>query len=116
MAHAHAHHDHDHGDEGSHRLNWATGLTLAFAAVEAGVDVLDASCGGLGGCPFAPGAAGNAATEDLVFFLNGIGVETGMDAASLVKVARQMQSYGLKTLGHLVVSSFGREKEGCCGA
>ena len=39
-----------------------------------------------------------------------------MDAASLVKVARQMQSFGLKTLGHLVVSSFGREKAGCCGA
>ena len=86
------------------------------AALDLGYSRFDAAIGGLGGCPFAPGAAGNAATEDLVFFLNGIGVETGMDAASLVKVARQMQSWGLKTLGHLVVSSFGREKEGCCGA
>jgi len=65
-----------------------TGLANAFASVEAGVDVLDASCGGLGGCPFAPGATGNIATEDLVYMLERAGYETGLDAGALVEVGR----------------------------
>lgn len=64
------------------------GLANAFASVEAGVDVLDASCGGLGGCPFAPAATGNIATEDLVYMLDRAGFETGLDAAALVDAAR----------------------------
>jgi hydroxymethylglutaryl-CoA lyase len=48
-----------------------TALANAYAAVEAGVEVLDASVGGLGGCPFAPGASGNLATEDLIYMLHG---------------------------------------------
>ncbi|HEY1749922.1 MAG TPA: hydroxymethylglutaryl-CoA lyase [Caulobacteraceae bacterium] len=65
-----------------------TGLANAFAAVEAGVTVLDASCGGLGGCPFAPAATGNIATEDLVYMLSRAGYETGYDLAGLVEAGR----------------------------
>jgi hydroxymethylglutaryl-CoA lyase len=65
-----------------------TGLANAFAGVEAGVDVLDASCGGLGGCPFAPAATGNIATEDLVYMLERAGFDTGLDAGALVEAGR----------------------------
>ncbi len=64
-----------------------TGVANAWAAVEAGADVLDASVGGIGGCPFAPRATGNVATEDLVYLLHGEGVETGVDLGALVEVA-----------------------------
>jgi hydroxymethylglutaryl-CoA lyase len=63
-------------------------LANAYAAVEAGVRVLDASCGGLGGCPFAPGATGNVATEDLVWMLHRAGFETGLDVDALIAAAR----------------------------
>lgn len=65
-----------------------TGLANAYAGVEAGVSVLDASVGGIGGCPFAPGATGNIATEDLVFMLHRAGFETGYDLEALIAVAR----------------------------
>jgi hydroxymethylglutaryl-CoA lyase len=65
-----------------------TGLANAFAGVEAGVDVLDASCGGLGGCPFAPAATGNIATEDLVYMLERAGFATGYDLPRLMETAR----------------------------
>jgi hydroxymethylglutaryl-CoA lyase len=65
-----------------------TGLANAFASVEAGVTVLDASCGGLGGCPFAPAATGNIATEDLVYMLARAGYETGYDLAGLIETGR----------------------------
>jgi len=65
-----------------------TGLANAFASVEAGVTVLDASCGGLGGCPFAPAATGNIATEDLVYMLSRAGYETGYDLAALIETGR----------------------------
>jgi len=64
-----------------------TGLANAFASVEAGVDVLDASCGGLGGCPFAPNATGNIGTEDLVYMLERAGFETGYDLDALIATA-----------------------------
>ncbi len=64
-----------------------TGLANAFAGVEAGVRVLDASCGGLGGCPFAPAATGNIATEDLVYMLERAGFETGLNLNALVETA-----------------------------
>ncbi len=63
-------------------------LANAFAAIETGVEVLDASCGGLGGCPFAPAATGNVATEDLVYMLERGGFETGIDLAAMVETAR----------------------------
>lgn len=65
-----------------------TGLANAHAGVEAGIDVLDASVGGIGGCPFAPGATGNIATEDLVFMLERGGFETGYDLDALIATAR----------------------------
>ncbi|SJM65836.1 Hydroxymethylglutaryl-CoA lyase [Brevundimonas diminuta 3F5N] len=65
-----------------------TGLANAYAGVEAGVDVLDASVGGIGGCPFAPGATGNIATEDLVYMLERGGYATGYDLDALIDTAR----------------------------
>ncbi|MDO8321425.1 MAG: hydroxymethylglutaryl-CoA lyase [Phenylobacterium sp.] len=65
-----------------------TGLANAYAGVEAGVDILDASCGGLGGCPFAPEATGNIGTEDLVYMLERAGFSTGYDLPSLISTAR----------------------------
>ena len=64
-----------------------TGYANALAALEAGATVLDASIGGLGGCPFAPNATGNIATEDLVYALHRDGVTTGVDLDALVAVA-----------------------------
>ena len=61
-----------------------TGFANALAALDAGATVLDASVGGLGGCPFAPRATGNIATEDLVYLLEGEGVETGIDLDALI--------------------------------
>ena len=65
-----------------------TGLANAYAGVEAGIDVLDASVGGIGGCPFAPGATGNIATEDLVYMLERAGFSTGYDLDALIGTAR----------------------------
>ena len=65
-----------------------TGVANAYAAVQAGVDVLDASVGGIGGCPFAPGATGNVATEDLVYMLERAGYSTGYDLDALSGTAR----------------------------
>jgi hydroxymethylglutaryl-CoA lyase len=67
-----------------------TGLANAFAGVEAGVNILDASCGGLGGCPFAPEATGNIGTEDLVYMLERAGFETGYDLGALIETAKWM--------------------------
>ena len=61
-----------------------TGIANAYAALQAGVNTLDASIGGIGGCPFAPNATGNIATEDLVYMLNRSGVEHGLDLATLI--------------------------------
>jgi isopropylmalate/homocitrate/citramalate synthase len=63
-----------------------TGFANAVAAIEAGAVLLDAAVGGSGGCPFAPGAAGNIATEDLVYMLDGMGVETGVDFDALLAI------------------------------
>src|SRR5207247_9988048 len=65
-----------------------TGYANAVAAVEEGVVSLDASAGGAGGCPFAPNATGNIATEDLVYLLRGLGLETGIDLDSLIDTSR----------------------------
>lgn len=64
-----------------------TGIANAAAAVGAGATVLDASVGGTGGCPFAPRATGNIATEDLVYLLHGMGHETGVELGALIEVA-----------------------------
>ena len=68
-----------------------TGFANAYAAVESGASVLDASVGGIGGCPFAPRATGNIGTEDLVYMLEGEGVETGIDLDALISVAHWLE-------------------------
>ena len=68
-----------------------TGLANAYAAVESGVAVLDASCGGIGGCPFAPAATGNIPTEDLIYMLHRMGVETGVHLPALLDTSRWLQ-------------------------
>lgn len=65
-----------------------TGLANAIAAIEAGVRRLDASIGGIGGCPFAPAATGNIPTEDLVYMLDRMGIETGLDLDRLIETAQ----------------------------
>ena len=62
------------------------GLANALAGLEEGITTLDSSLGGLGGCPFAPGASGNIVTEDLVFMLEAMGISTGIDLSKLLKV------------------------------
>jgi len=62
------------------------GLANALAALEEGITTLDSSLGGLGGCPYAPGASGNIVTEDLVFMLDSMGLRTGIDLAKLLEV------------------------------
>ncbi len=68
------------------------GLASAWAAVGAGVDRLDSSIGGLGGCPFAPGASGNIATEDLVYLLRDSGIGVDVDLAAAIEAARVARS------------------------
>ena len=68
------------------------GFANAYAALEAGATVFDASIGGIGGCPFAPRATGNIATEDLVYLLHGEGVETGIDLGALIAVAQWLEA------------------------
>jgi isopropylmalate/homocitrate/citramalate synthase len=69
-----------------------TGFANAYAALDGGATVLDASVGGLGGCPFAPRATGNIATEDLVYMLEGDGVETGVDLDELISVSEWLET------------------------
>jgi hydroxymethylglutaryl-CoA lyase len=64
---------------------WGQGLANVCAALQAGVTVFDSSVAGLGGCPFARGATGNLATEDLVYLLQGLGIETGVDLEALAE-------------------------------
>jgi (R)-citramalyl-CoA lyase len=68
-----------------------TGFANAYAALEASVSLLDSSVGGLGGCPFAPRATGNIATEDLVYLLAGEGIETGVDLDALIGVSEWLE-------------------------
>lgn len=77
------------------------GLASAYAAVQAGVTRLDASVGGLGGCPFAPGASGNIATEDLVYLLRDSGIETDVDLTRAIDAARVAQ----EAVGHELPSA-----------
>ncbi len=65
-----------------------TALANVYAGLQAGVTTIDSAAGGLGGCPFAPGAAGNLATEDLIYMLDGLGIETGVDLAKVVAASR----------------------------
>lgn len=81
-----------------------TGQANALAVLQAGVTQLDASVGGLGGCPFAPGASGNIATEELVYWTEDAGVASGVDLASVVEAARVTE----QAVGHELPSSLFR--------
>ena len=91
------------GAEGFHGHNTRnTGYAGCLAALEAGARVLDASIGGLGGCPYAPRATGNVATEDLVFLLEGEGVDTGIDLDALVAISQDLEEMlGRRLEGYL---------------
>jgi hydroxymethylglutaryl-CoA lyase len=83
----------------------STALANAWAGLQLGIDVFDASIGGLGGCPFAPGATGNLATEDLVWMLERSGIETGVDLAQLVSVAKWITAeIGRPVSGHVATA------------
>jgi hydroxymethylglutaryl-CoA lyase len=79
-----------------------TALANVLAALQEGVTIVDSSAGGLGGCPYAPGASGNLATEDLLYMLQGMGIETGVD---LDKVAAASRGLGSR-LGHPLPSRY----------
>ena len=79
-----------------------TGYANALAALEAGATVLDASVGGLGGCPYAPRASGNVATEDLAYLLEHEGIETGVDVDALIGISTWLEGiFGRKLEGQL---------------
>jgi len=81
-----------------------TGIANAYAAVEAGVAVLDASTAGIGGCPFAPKATGNIGSEDLLYMLQRMGIETGVDLPKLITVAKWLEG----VLGHATSAQVSR--------
>lgn len=68
-------------------------LTNIYSAMEEGISIIDSSVAGLGGCPYAPGAGGNVATEDIVFLCQGLGIETGVDLAALTAAGKIMTDY-----------------------
>ena len=77
-----------------------TALVNVYAGLESGVTTYDASAGGLGGCPFAPGATGNLATEDLLYMLDGLGIDTGVSLARVIEASRAMEPH----VGHQLPS------------
>jgi len=79
-----------------------TALANVLAALQIGVHIIDSSAGGLGGCPYAPGAAGNLATEDLLYMLHGMGIQTGVDLAKVVAATHFIAPF----LGHAPTSKY----------
>jgi hydroxymethylglutaryl-CoA lyase len=79
-----------------------TALANVLTALDFGIQTFDASAGGLGGCPYAPGASGNLATEDLVYMLNGLGIDTGVDLASVLAASRPLAAF----VGHALPSRY----------
>ena len=79
-----------------------TALANVYAALQAGIATFDSSAGGLGGCPYAPGAAGNLATEDLIYLLAGLGIETGVNLKSVVEASNLIAAH----IGHPLASRY----------
>jgi hydroxymethylglutaryl-CoA lyase len=79
-----------------------TALANVLMALQLGISIVDSAAGGLGGCPYAPGAAGNLATEDLLYMLHGMGIQTGVDLDKLVAATR----YIAPLLGHAPTSKY----------
>jgi hydroxymethylglutaryl-CoA lyase len=88
-----------------------TALANILVSVEMGITTVDSALGGLGGCPYAPGASGNVATEDVIYMLEGMGVHTGVDLDKLVEVSRLASTL----VGHEVPSKFYRAYMGARG-
>lgn len=92
-----------------------TALVNAYVSLELGITTLDSAFGGLGGCPYAPGAAGNVATEDLVYLLEGMGVQTGIDLEALCEtgyLAEKLLEKRLPSKVLQILAAGRREKEG----
>lgn len=87
---------------------YGTALANILAGLELGIDTFDASAGGLGGCPFAPGASGNVATEDLVYMLEQMGIETGVNSNAVVEAVAVIAN----TLGRTIHSAAFRRRTG----
>jgi hydroxymethylglutaryl-CoA lyase len=83
-----------------------TALANVLASLDFGIDTFDASAGGLGGCPYAPGAAGNLATEDLLYLLHGLGIETGVSLDGVFEASRAIQPL----LGHRLASRYSQAR------
>ena len=99
---------HLHDTYGMALANMLTALEMGFAS-------FDAAAGGLGGCPFAPGAAGNAATEDMVNMVHQMGIETGIDLMKVLAAVRKMRAaWGLTIASHLAATKKGLEGESPC--
>jgi hydroxymethylglutaryl-CoA lyase len=79
-----------------------TALANVLTALQLGIATFDSSAGGLGGCPYAPGATGNLATEDLVYMLNGLGIETGIDLEKVLEASSFISS----RIGHPLASRY----------
>jgi hydroxymethylglutaryl-CoA lyase len=85
-----------------------TALANVYAGLECGVETFDSSAGGLGGCPYAPGAAGNLATEDLLYLLEGLGIETGVSLPGVVAASRNLaEALGRRPPGRYLSAVWG---------
>ena len=87
-----------------------TALANVLMALQMGISIVDSSTGGLGGCPYAPGAAGNLATEDLIYMLHGMGISTGVELDKVVAATR----YIAPLLGHAATSKYFQAAESAC--
>ena len=87
-----------------------TALANVLTALQMGISIVDSAAGGLGGCPYAPGAAGNLATEDLLYMLHGMGIQTGVDLDKVVAATRYITPY----LGHSPTSKYFQATEATC--
>lgn len=91
---------------------WGQALANILAAMDEGITVVDSSVAGLGGCPYAAGASGNVATEDVVYMLNGMGVETGIELEKLAAAGREiMRVLGRKTASKAAAALAAREEK-----
>ena len=88
-----------------------TALANVLAALDFGIATFDASAGGLGGCPYAPGATGNLATEDLLYMLDGLGIETGVSLDAVFEASSRIEPL----LGHLLPSRYVRARKATAG-
>ena len=88
-----------------------TALANVYAGLECGIATFDSSVGGLGGCPYAPGAAGNLATEDLLFMLDGLGIETGIALPRVVEASRHLaRALGRRPPGRYLAAVWGENE------